>query len=163
MKEGIRIQKELTERDFRKIATKFHYNLKQITEMEIFVRYLQIIIKEITPAKEVELIFPDTIQAIRNTKNAILSRCYHYQKAFFTNDVDRETTYNAMVDNFISEKMQKILCVPLVSDGEVTAIIAAGIPYRDLNQFTWKDIAYIERLEIPQRLFQNIKNRATIV
>ena len=156
MKENFSIKKELTESDFQKILARFYHSLYAINESGVFIRYLQIIVKEITPAKEVQLIFPDKIQAITIENNSILSDCYRNQKAFYTNDIDREKNYNAAVDNFISEKMQKILYVPLVSFGRVTAIIMAGIPYKDWNQFTQRDIDYIERLEIPQKWLETI-------
>jgi len=114
-------------------------------------------VTELTPAQEVRLLRLDLSNeelidesgksyALTQVRRSLLLRCLHSKEALFTNDVRREAEYDPSLDNPFDAPVKSLLLAPFIHGEEVSALLWAAIPPRDLNQFVRGDLEIVERL-----------------
>lgn len=152
MKTKIEIKKELTLAEVKHIITQFHATHTNIDNISAFAKTLEILVKELTPSKDVYIfIRKEGIYETLNIKKSLsidiqssigmLSKCYQTKEPLFINDVKRDKNYNAKIDNFFDYPLKNLLLIPLVDkNNEMIGIIWAGIPEGDWNQYIQSDI-----------------------
>ena len=162
MAEKIEIKKELTQIEFQQIFTEFQESIKEQKNMHDLGRSFQILVKKITPAKEIHLLIVvesgktlETVTLEKNlivdisSSNSILTKCYQTKEALFSNDIARDTHYNKEIDNFLDYPLKNLLVVPLFNeDKEILGLIWAGIPQKDWNQYMQSDVEYMMQFSI---------------
>ncbi len=162
MVEKIKIKKELTEVEFEQVLAEFQESILKQENTDDLSQSFQELVKKITPAKEVHLlIFSEigkTLETVTLEKNitidissskGILARCTQTKEALFSNDVARDPHYHKETDNFLDYPLKNLLVVPLLNeDKEILALIWAGIPKKDWNQYMQSDIKYMMQVPV---------------
>ena len=125
-------------------------------------RSFQILVKKITPAKEVHLLIVvesgKTLETVTLEKNltidissskSILVKCYQTKEALFSNDIVRDADYNKEIDNFLAYPLKNLLVVPLLNkEKKILGLLWAGIPQKDWNQYMQSDVKYMIQFSI---------------
>ncbi len=162
MVEKIKIKKELTEVEFEQVLAEFQESILKQENTDDLSQSFQELVKKITPAKEVHLlIFSEigkrlkTVTLEKNitidisSSKGILVRCCQIKEALFSNDVARDPHYHKETDNFLDYPLKNLLVVPLLNeDKEILALIWAGIPKKDWNQYMQSDIKYMMQVPV---------------
>ena len=162
MIEKIKIKKELTETEFKQILTVFQESIEKEENIHELGKSFQELVKKITPAKEVHLMIvqePDkTLKTVTLEKSitidisssrSILAKCIQTKEALFSNDIARDIHYDKEIDNFLDYPLKNLLVVPLLNeDNEILALIWAGIPKKDWNQYMQSDIEYMMQVSV---------------
>ena len=155
MKTKIEIKKELTQSEVENIITQLHTKHKNIDNISEFVNALAILVKELTPSKEVYIFIEkegmyETLNVNKKliidvqTSIGMLSKCCQTKEPLFINDVKRDKNYNAKIDNFFDYPLKNLLLIPLLDkDKEMIGIIWSGIPEGDWNQYIQSDINHM--------------------
>jgi len=162
MAEKIEIKKELTQIEFQQIFTEFQESIKEQKNMHDLGRSFQILVKKITPAKEIHLLIVvesgKTLETVTLEKNitidissskSILAKCHQTKEALFSNDIARDPYYNKEIDNFLVYPLKNLLVVPLLNeDKEILGLIWAGIPQKNWNQYMQSDIEFMVQVSV---------------
>jgi len=165
MKEGkmsplkIEIKKELSVSEFDQIISSFKEELRNNTDIESLTRAFNIYIKEITPAKHISLLqlsSPSELITIHNGKTitidisnskGMLAQCIKTEEPQFTNDIKRHPSYEEKTDNIFDYELKNLLLFPLFDiNNKIFAVLWAGIPKGDINQYIAQDIEHIKTL-----------------
>ncbi|RLA76191.1 MAG: hypothetical protein DRG30_03425 [Epsilonproteobacteria bacterium] len=159
---NIEIKKELTEEEFTRIYHKFQKSIEKQTDSRYLSKSFQELFKQVTPAKEVQLLLVSEPNKILKTitleKNiaidissskSILAQCYQAKEALYFNDISRNSDYNPDIDNFLAYPLKNLLLLPLLNiDKEIEGIVWAGISQKDFNQYTPSDIKYMTQVSV---------------
>ena len=141
---------------------KFQKSIEKQTDARYLSKSFQELFKQVTPAKEVQLLLVSEPNKILKTitleKNItidissskiILAKCYQTKEALFFNDVSRNGDYNQDIDNFLAYPLKNLLLLPLLNiDKEIEGIVWAGISQKDFNQYTPSDIKYMTQVSV---------------
>jgi len=153
------IQKELIQEELDQILVAFQESIKGNIDLDLLLKTLKIFVKEITPAKEIHLLILSNensfeISDIENgipidlsSSQGMISRCLNRKEPQFTNDVNRYKEYDKKIDNIFDYNLKNLLIMPVQDiNNELFAILWAGIPKGDLNQYISADIEHLVQL-----------------
>ena len=160
MAKQVKIKKELSEEEFERIYEEFQKQIEECKSIEDTIDMIQMIVKKVTPAQEIFLLNASesgkALAAIVNENykdidiskdNSMLAKCYRSREALFSNDIARDTDYNEVIDNFSAYPLKNLLLLPIFNnEKEVSGIIWAAIPQKDINQYMQSDVEYMMRL-----------------
>ena len=123
-------------------------------------------IKEITSQKDAFILLVDLENSmlniptlsidipIKSNIEGIIFECYKTKVTKITINARRNAMYRQKIDNFIDAKIKDLLLIPIFDDTEdkdIIAIIWVATEYKSQDEFTSKDISYIEKLTIDVR------------
>ncbi len=160
MSEKKKVSEEVLSSEFKQTLSSYEKQLNERSDIRSMGRLIQDFVKQVTPAKEVQLLLLDKsmkemktvtldknmMMNISNT-SGMMAEVLHTRKALFTNDVERELKYKEDVDNFLHYPLKSLLLFPLVEDENIWGLIWAGIPRKDLHQYMKIDLAYLEQMQ----------------
>ncbi len=162
MIESIKIKKELREEEFIRISHQFKKSIEKQTDARYLSKSFQGFIKQVTPAKEVQLLLPSKLKKALKTvtleknimidissSNSMLAKCYQTKEPLFSNDIELDSDYNKDIDNFLDYPLKNLLLLPLLNaDREIEGIIWAGILKEDWSQYTQCDLEYMSQVSV---------------
>ncbi len=153
------VQKELTQEEFDYVLAAFEESINDNIDLDLLSRTLKTFVKEITPAKEIHLLgfsekndsvvsdIENNIHIDLSSSQGMISTCYKKKEPQFTNDVDRYNGYDVKVDNAYDYNLKNLLILPLQDVNEnLFAVLWAGIPKGDINQYISRDIEHLTQL-----------------
>jgi len=155
----LKVQKALTREELDHMVTAFQESINGNTDLAFLSRTLDVFVKEITPAKEIHFLLVSQendfeILDIKNNVNidisssqGLIRTCLKQKKPRFVNDVNRYSGYDEKIDNIFKYDLKNLLIMPLQDiDNNLFAILWAGIPKGDLNQYIREDIDHVIQL-----------------
>ena len=152
------IKKEVTKEEFEKLYNSFIEEIQQSENPDQITQILVEYTKALTPAKMVHVFelkqnhlqtkIQDDIVSIKlDNEKGLIGRCLKTQEPQVTNDIRRDPYYDENIDNTFSYELKNLLIMPLFDEEKkLKALIWAGIPKNDINQFIAKDIKYLQKL-----------------
>jgi len=153
------VQKELTQEEFDYVLAAFEKSINDNIDLNLLSRTLETFVKEITPAKEIHLLgfsekndsvvsdIENNIHIDLSSSQGMISTCSKKKEPQITNDVDRYNGYDVKVDNAYDYNLKNLLILPLQDVNEnLFAVLWAGIPKGDINQYISRDIEHLTQL-----------------
>jgi len=167
MRKKIDIKKELSEEEFKNIILRCEEDFVAHNTLVAIARKCEEAAKEITPAKEAQLLVvkPEEkrFEVVTRQESvpfiegeSLLMEAYRTKQPLLINDVTRSFLYKEEIDNFLGMKIKDLMLIPVVDESEdrkVIAILWAAIPVGSWNQYTQKDLDYMSRFAMLSKRF----------
>jgi len=157
------MKKDLSKEEVKKIFLSYKKNIEKSSSLKDIISLYENIIKEITSQRHVFILSVNTKESnikvttldidipIGSEIDGILFKCYETKISHIVTHARRNSIYRQKVDNFIDAKIKDILLVPIFDNSEdknIISIIWVATEYKSEDEFTHKDINYLEKLSI---------------
>lgn len=160
------IKKDLTQDEFKAILRSHKNSLQKTLSLKDTILLYENSIKKITSQKDAFILLVDLESSnlkvatldidipIKSDIYGIIFKCYETKISHTITNARRNSIYRQKIDNFIDAKIKDILVIPILDDTKdknIIAIIWVATKYKSQDEFTQKDINYLNELNISIR------------
>jgi GAF domain-containing protein len=137
----------------------FKEDLHNNTDPDALSRCLENYTRELTPAQAIHILYLKEVNTLETKtsdqvitlkidhEKSLIKECLHNKKPQLINDIRRDPIYNERIDNVFSYELKNLLLMPLYDiNHNIFALLWAGIPKGDINQFITQDIEHLQKL-----------------
>jgi len=153
---SMKIKKELTQEAFDSLLVECEERCSSLHDREELIVALEETIRKIIPAFVIHILLVDAqthsyhapfFQGVRSFEQGLIAESFKSKQPLLINLLEQSLLYHPQYDNLTTESLKGILVVPIVDTQShaVVAMIWASTAKGSLNQYTKRDIDYMNR------------------